>query len=92
MFIFVIQTLQKKWNEIYMKQLADGKHMENDCFPRTLKFEMHYPTQERVTLIAKQVRSHLFLIPAVSAHEATMPNLLPQPRATEDALVINKPR
>jgi hypothetical protein len=36
MFIFVIQTLQKKWNEIYMKQLADGKHMENDCFPRTL--------------------------------------------------------
>jgi hypothetical protein len=40
MFIFVIQTLQKKWNEIYMKQLAGGKHMENDCFPRTLKFEM----------------------------------------------------
>jgi hypothetical protein len=23
-----------------MKQLADRKHMENDCFPRTLKFEM----------------------------------------------------
>jgi hypothetical protein len=23
-----------------MKQLAGGKHMENDCFPRTLKFEM----------------------------------------------------
>jgi hypothetical protein len=23
-----------------MKQLASGKHMENDCFPRTLKFEM----------------------------------------------------
>jgi hypothetical protein len=41
MFIFVIQTLQKrKWNEISMKQLAGGKHMENDCFPRTLKFEM----------------------------------------------------
>jgi hypothetical protein len=23
-----------------MKQLAGGKHMENDCFLRTLKFEM----------------------------------------------------
>jgi hypothetical protein len=23
-----------------MKQLASGKHMKNDCFPRTLKFEM----------------------------------------------------
>jgi hypothetical protein len=23
-----------------MKQLAGGKHMENDYFPRTLKFEM----------------------------------------------------
>jgi hypothetical protein len=23
-----------------MKQLADGKHMENSCFPRTLKFKM----------------------------------------------------
>jgi hypothetical protein len=23
-----------------MKQLANRKHMENDCFPRTLKFEM----------------------------------------------------
>jgi hypothetical protein len=41
MFIFVIQTLQKKWNEICMKQLADGKHMENNCFLRTLKFEMY---------------------------------------------------
>jgi hypothetical protein len=24
----------------FAKQLASGKHMENDCFPRTLKFEM----------------------------------------------------
>jgi hypothetical protein len=40
MFIFIVQTLQKKWNEIRMKQLAGRKHMENDCFPRTLKFEM----------------------------------------------------
>jgi hypothetical protein len=24
-----------------MKQLAGGKRMENDCFPRTLKFEMY---------------------------------------------------
>ena len=32
----------KKWNETYMKQLAGGKHMENNCFPRTLKFEMAY--------------------------------------------------
>jgi hypothetical protein len=30
-----------KWNEICMKQLAGGKHMVNDCFPRTLKFEMY---------------------------------------------------
>jgi hypothetical protein len=41
MFIFVIQTLRKKWNEIYMKQLAGGKHMEYDCFSKTLKFEMN---------------------------------------------------
>jgi hypothetical protein len=40
MFILVIQTLQKKWNEICMKQLAGEKHMENDCFPRTLKLKM----------------------------------------------------
>ena len=40
MFIFVVQTLQYKWNKICMKQLAGGKHMENDCFPRTLKFKM----------------------------------------------------
>jgi hypothetical protein len=26
-----------------MKQLAGGKHMENDSFPRTLKFEMYAP-------------------------------------------------
>jgi hypothetical protein len=32
--------LQKKWNEIRMKELASGKCMENDCFLRTLKFEM----------------------------------------------------
>jgi hypothetical protein len=32
--------LQKEWNESRMKQLAGGKRMENDCFPRTLKFEM----------------------------------------------------
>jgi hypothetical protein len=41
MFIFVVQTWQKKLNEICMKQLAGGKHMENDCFPRTLKFELN---------------------------------------------------
>jgi hypothetical protein len=29
MFIFVIQTLQKKWNQICKKQLAGGKCMEN---------------------------------------------------------------
>jgi hypothetical protein len=29
-----------KWNEICMKQLANGKYMENNCFQRTLKFEM----------------------------------------------------
>jgi hypothetical protein len=40
MFIFVVQTLQNKWNEICMKQLASGKHLGNNCFPRTLKFEM----------------------------------------------------
>jgi hypothetical protein len=42
MFIFVVQTLQNKWNKICMKQLASGKHMENDCFLRTLKFEKLY--------------------------------------------------
>jgi hypothetical protein len=41
MFIFVVKTLQIKWNKICMKQLARGKHMENDCFPRTLKFKMY---------------------------------------------------
>jgi hypothetical protein len=30
----------KKSNEICMKQLTGGKHMENDCFLRTLKFKM----------------------------------------------------
>jgi hypothetical protein len=40
MLIFVIQTLQKKWNEICMKQLAGGKHVENNCLLRTLQFEM----------------------------------------------------
>jgi hypothetical protein len=34
-------TLPKKWNEICMKQLAGEKNMENDCFPRTLKFKMY---------------------------------------------------
>jgi hypothetical protein len=32
--------LYNKWNEIHMKELASGKCMENDCFLRTLKFEM----------------------------------------------------
>jgi hypothetical protein len=41
MFKFVVQTLQNKWNEICMKQLAGEKHTKNDCFPRTLKFEMN---------------------------------------------------
>jgi hypothetical protein len=40
MFIFDVQTLQKKWNELCMKQLAGGKRMENNCFPRTLKFDI----------------------------------------------------
>jgi hypothetical protein len=42
MFIFVVPTLQKKWNKIGMKELAGGKCMENDCFLRTFKFEMRY--------------------------------------------------
>jgi hypothetical protein len=25
-----------------MKQLASGKRMENDCFAKTLKFEMYH--------------------------------------------------
>jgi hypothetical protein len=40
MFIFVVPTLQKKWNEIRVKELTGKKCMENDCFLRTLKFEM----------------------------------------------------
>ena len=38
----LIQTLRNKWNKICMKQLAGGKHMENNCFPRTLKFKMKW--------------------------------------------------
>jgi hypothetical protein len=38
--MFVVPTLQKKWNEIRMKELASGKCMENDCFLRTFKFKM----------------------------------------------------
>jgi hypothetical protein len=33
-------SFTKKWNEIGMEQLVSGKCIENDCFPRTLKFEM----------------------------------------------------
>jgi hypothetical protein len=40
MFIFVVPTLQKRQNKIRMKELAGGKYMENDCFLKTLKFEM----------------------------------------------------
>jgi hypothetical protein len=39
MFIFVIQTLQKKWNKIRMKQLAGGKYMEKDYFSRTFEVQ-----------------------------------------------------
>jgi hypothetical protein len=35
------QLCKKKWNEIRMKELAGEKCMENDCFLRTLKFEMY---------------------------------------------------
>jgi hypothetical protein len=41
-----------------MKQLAGGKHMENDCFPRTLKFKMFlcngkdYLSKKRCTKIS----------------------------------------
>jgi hypothetical protein len=34
-----------------MKQLAGGKHMENDCFPRTLKFEMQSLTTQSQTYL-----------------------------------------
>jgi hypothetical protein len=34
-----------------MKQLADGKHMENNCFPRALKFEMKHPLQQLMHII-----------------------------------------
>jgi hypothetical protein len=64
MFIFVIQTLRKKWNDIFMKQLAGGKHMEYDCFPKTLKFEMHqYQIDDPLKLMwwNTQVRKKLAL-------------------------------
>jgi hypothetical protein len=32
---------KKMEQKIHMKQLAGGKRMENDCFPRTLKSEMY---------------------------------------------------
>ena len=67
MFIFVVQTLQKKWNKIHMKQLASEKHMENDCFPRTLKFKMSqsplrpgsHDNNESVTLIKYTCSTHV---------------------------------
>ena len=37
---YLSYKLVNKWNEICIKQLAIGKHMENNCFPRNLKFEM----------------------------------------------------
>ena len=40
MFTFLTQNLQRKWNEICKKQVASGKCMENNCFLKTLKFEM----------------------------------------------------
>lgn len=40
MFIFVIQTIPKKWNEIYMEPLANGKRVGNNSFLRILKFKM----------------------------------------------------
>jgi hypothetical protein len=43
--------LQNQWNEICMKQLASGKHMENDCFSRTLKFEMYRTKIEEVGVL-----------------------------------------
>jgi hypothetical protein len=54
MFIFVVQTLQNKWNEIYMKQLAGGKHMENDCFPRT--FEMKYKPHRKLVVMYESMQ------------------------------------
>jgi hypothetical protein len=30
-----------------MKQLASGKHIKHDCFPRTLKFEMWHLVGKR---------------------------------------------
>jgi hypothetical protein len=54
MFIFAVQTLQKKWNETRMKQLAGGKHMENDCFSRTLKFEMKVSQETKIILIFRK--------------------------------------
>jgi hypothetical protein len=37
MFIFVLQTLQNKWNEICMKQLASGEMYGNQVFPEDLE-------------------------------------------------------
>jgi hypothetical protein len=38
-FVGFIGDEQVQSQECY-EQLAGGKHMENNCFPRTLKFEM----------------------------------------------------
>jgi hypothetical protein len=35
-----------------MKQLASGKHIENNCFLRTLKFEMHSPCGKQLEVRA----------------------------------------
>jgi hypothetical protein len=36
MVIFVVQTLQNKWNEICMKQLTSGKPGLLACEPKSL--------------------------------------------------------
>jgi hypothetical protein len=53
----------KKWNEICMKQLAVGKHMENDCFSRTLKFKMkisHYQNNISTKTCCRNIHTQWF--------------------------------
>jgi hypothetical protein len=38
--LYLSYKFTKKMEQNSHEQLANGKHIKNDCFPRTLKFEM----------------------------------------------------
>ena len=61
----------KKWNEICKKELAGGKYMENDCFLRTLKFEMQFLSHDDAAHVSNKMRFAIFrraLAPTLCHH------------------------